>query len=155
MKNFRTALLCACLSLYGFCAMAQNNPTPLVNEPDYNKPQLFAGIPENILVNIGKLAEILNAKVGSPVDISIGEVLPFKGRVVSLAKHDLENLTSIVARSTNLAGATLTLSRVIVEGKVMYSGRILSLQHGDLLELQQKEGNYMFVKRKLYDLMNE
>jgi len=152
MKNLRTTLLCVCLQLCGLCTLAQVEVR--VNEPDMNKPKLFNTLPEKITVNPEKLAGLLTNPVGTDVNILIGDLMPFQGRVVSSSNtNDL--MSSIVIRSTNYPEALLTFSRAIIDGIVTYSGRILSMKHGDLFELQLKNGEYIFIKKNFYDLVNE
>src|SRR5688572_31677956 len=140
MKNLRTTLLCVCLQLCGLCTLAQVEVR--VNEPDMNKPKLFNTLPEKITVNPEKLAGLLTDPVGTDVNILIGDLMPFQGRVVSSSNtNDL--MSSIVIRSTNYPEALLTFSRAIIDGIVTYSGRILSMKHGDLFELQLKNGEYI------------
>jgi len=152
MKNLRTTLLCVCMLLCGLCTLAQVEVR--VNEPDMNKPKLFNALPEKITVNPEKLAGLLTNPVGTDVNILIGDMMPFQGRVVSSSNtNDL--MSSIVIRSTNYPEALLTFSRAIIDGVVTYSGRILSMKHGDLFELQVKNGEYIFIKKNFYDLINE
>lgn len=153
MKNLRTALLCACISLYSLVVSAQPAVIP-INEPDQHKPKLFSTLPENIAIDPENLAGILQSDRGSQVTLQLGEAMLFKGQVVSVARQD-QNLTSIVIRSTNFPGARFTFSRIVNEGKTVYAGRIMSMEHGDVYELQQKEGIYTLVKKNFYDLINE
>ena len=157
MKNLRTTTLCVCLTLYSLCSSAQNQKIP-INEPDYNKPKLFENLPDKIPVSLDNITSLFNSSVGRPVNISLaeGRQFQFEGQVVSTASKFENTLQSIVVRSTNYNGATLTVSRITSpEGIVTYTGRIISFQHGDLYELQNKDGIYTLVKRNFYDLVNE
>ena len=65
-------------------------------------------------------------------------------------------MNSVVIRSTNYNGATLTISKTMnADETISYSGRIISFQSGDLFELQNKDGHLTLVKRNFYDLVNE
>jgi hypothetical protein len=156
MKNLRTSLLCVCITLSSICAVAQKQSIPL-NEPDLNKPLLFAAVPEKVMVNETTLARLFNNEYGSMVSIPFASGFTYQGQVVSNSLVADARITSVVIRSTNFEGSNLTISTVIdpVNGTVNYVGRIISLKHGDLLELQQVNGQYMFVKKKFYDLINE
>jgi hypothetical protein len=66
------------------------------------------------------------------------------------------SLQSVVVRSTNFPGAALSFSRITKEdGTFSYVGRIISFQHGDAYEISLENGQYFFVKKGFYDLVNE
>jgi hypothetical protein len=159
MKNLRTSVLCVSIALFSLCTAAQeNNKAIPINEPDYNKPSLFANLPGKIPVNINAISTILNSPVGSTVSITLSEELRFvlEGQVVSAASKYENTMQSVVIRSSNLNGATFTLTKVYSQdGSRSYTGRIVSLQHGDLYELQNLDGQFVLIKRKFYDLVNE
>lgn len=158
MKNLRTSVLCVCVTLYSLCSAAQVNPAIPVNEPDYNKPKLFQGQPDNIPVSLENLNSLFGKEVGFSVSINLADASTFQfdGQVVSAASKYNNSIQSVVVRSSNFNGARLTISKVKEDnGTVVYRGRILSLQHGDLYELQIISGKYTLVKRNLYDLINE
>jgi hypothetical protein len=158
MKNFRTTAICVCISVYSLCAAAQNNNPIPVNEPDLNKPKLFQGMPDNIPVSLDNLNGLINGQPGLAISLSLSATAPlhFEGEVVSAASKYGNSIRSVVIRSTNFNGARFTISKITGEdGTTLYRGRILSLQHGDLYELQNKNGNYSLVKKNFYDLVNE
>ncbi len=159
MKNLRTSVLCACIALTSLGAFAQGTTDPVpVNEPDYNKPKLFANLPDQVQLNTDDLASLFSNPVGSPAGIRLSDDarLRFEGVVVSSGSKYNNSIVSVVIRSSNFSGANLTISRVTLDdGATVYRGRILSLHNGDLYELQQREGRYYFVKRNFYDLVNE
>jgi hypothetical protein len=135
---------------------AQNNP-PL-NEPDPNRPTLFDNLPDRIPVNISRITTLIGRSVGSTIsmDMSDNMSLRIDGEVVSSASNFENKLESVVIRSSNFNGAAFTISKITdKDGNVSYSGRIVSLKHGDLFELKNEEGNYTLIKRKFYDLVNE
>ncbi len=157
MKSLRTSVLCACFALSSLGSFAQEKTVP-VNEPDYNKPRLFAGLPDQVQLNSDDLGNLFNTPLGRGASLRLADdtQLRFEGEVVSSGSKYENSLQTIVVRSTNYNGANLTLSKVIQpDGSVVYRGRIISLKHGDLFELQQRDGRYMFVKRNFYDLVNE
>jgi hypothetical protein len=157
MKNLRTTTLCVCITLYSLCTNAQTQGLRST-DPNSVKPKLFQSLPENISINPDNLTDLLNTPVGHDVSISLSEVsnFLFEGQVVSASNIEGSNIQTVVIRSTNYNGARLTLSKIInTDGTISYSGRILSFQHGDLLELKNKDGLYVLVKRKLDDLINE
>ncbi|HUR64821.1 MAG TPA: hypothetical protein VMZ03_00600 [Chitinophagaceae bacterium] len=154
MKNLRTAVLCAGIALCSLGSYAQG--TVPVNEPDYNKPKLFSQLPDKIQVNTADLASLFNTSVGKATNLAFADDthLQFEGEVISSGNQN--TLQSMVIRSTNFNGARFTLSRITnPDGSVTYRGRIISFKHGDLLELQNQNGQYVLVKKNFYDLVNE
>jgi len=157
MKNLRTSVLCACFALISLVTHAQGNDIP-VNEPDYNKPRLFTNLPDQVTLNTDDLANLFGKNVGSATSLKLNNLstAQFEGQVVSSGTKYENTMQSMVIRSTNFSGANLTLTRITnPDGSHTYRGRIISLQHGDLYELQQQNGVYSLVKRNFYDLINE
>ncbi|MEO7922681.1 MAG: hypothetical protein ABIR30_03325 [Chitinophagaceae bacterium] len=157
MKNLRTSVLCSCIILCGFYAGAQNTGNVPVNEPNYNKPKLFQGQPDLIQLSTENLNNLFTKQVGQPVRVQqAGISFQFDGEIISTVSKYNNSLQSVVVRSTNFNGARLTISKLTDEnGNTLYRGRIISLQHGDLYELQNNNGSYELVKRNFYDLVNE
>jgi hypothetical protein len=157
MKNLRTTALCLCITLYSLCAVAQNQMLRTTN-PDIIKPKLFQNLPEKISINPENLNDLLNTPIGHEViiNLSIDSKFQFEGQVVSASAEKESNIQTVVIRSTNYNGARLTLSKITnTDGTISYSGRILSFQHDDLLELKNQDGHYVLIKRKFNDLINE
>ena len=157
MKSLRTAVLCAGIALASLGSYAQEKPVP-INEPDYNKPKLFAGLPDKIQLNVADISDLFNAPVGRTTNLKLADDtrFQFEGEVVSAGSKFQNTLQSMVIRSTNYNGARFTLSRITnPDGTVTYRGRIISFQHGDLYELENQNGQYMLVKKNFYDLVNE
>lgn len=157
MKNLRTAALCVCLPLFSLCASAQTGDVHL-NEPNLNKPKLFQSLPDVIPVKMNNITSLFGAEVGRPVSLSISDAtnFQFEGSIVSsVSKYD-NAVQSIVIRSTNYPGAGFTISKITdASGSISYTGRIISMQHGDLYELKNDNNQFVLVKRKFYDLVNE
>lgn len=157
MKNLRTSVLCVCIALCSISATAQIQATHGKN-PDFTKLLLFQNLPEKISVNVGNLNNILNTPVGKDININLSDKsqFQFEGQVVSVSAQEGDNVQSMVIRSTNYDGARFTLSRITnADGSVSYSGRILSFRYDDLLELKNQDGQFILVKRKYSDLINE
>jgi hypothetical protein len=155
MKNLRTFLLCVCMIAYSVCSFGQSGDVPL-NEPNPNKPRLFTGLPELINVDVAVFGGLLNAEVGTSVNIPVSAAFRIQGHVVSAVSKYGNSIRSVVVRSINYTGASLTISRITDEdGVIIYTGRIMSMAHGDLYELQNQNGQYSFVKKNFYTLLNE
>ena len=153
MKLTRTCLMGFVFSLFIAGAQAQEIP---INEPDYNKPQLFSDLPSSIELQLSAFESLLSSAVGAKINFTITPGFIFNGHVVSKSAPKDRNVQSIVIKSTNYEGATLTFTRVLLEdGTIRYLGRILSMNNSDAYELSHANGKYYFNKKHLYDIMNE
>lgn len=154
MKNLRTISYCLSFVLCSIAAAAQHNDIPL-NEPDLNKPELFRQSPERISLETFDLTRLLTTQVGEPIVMNLPS-FRFEGTVISTVSKYGNTIQSVVIRSMNYEGATLTITRSIDEsGNSMYRGRILSMKHGDLYELKQVDNGFALVKNKFYSVVNE
>jgi hypothetical protein len=154
MRNLLQQGLCLLLILA--CATSYGQNTIPVNEQDQNKPRLFTTLPDKVPVDINTLQTLINAEAGKTVSLRLGsnELSSFTGQVVS--KADDNTIHSVVIRSANFNGATLTLSSSAQpNGTVKFTGRIISLKHGDAYELQNQNNQYLLIKKNFYDLINE
>jgi hypothetical protein len=153
MKNLAKGLICLSVFFVGIKLSAQ---TPPVREPDMNRPSLFQNLPEKITCRVNDLSALLDSEVGTSVSLSFADNVNFQGVVSSVAIKFENTLQSIVIRSTNFPGAALSFSKLIKEdGTVSFVGRIISFQHGDAYEITMENGQYYFVKKGFYDLVNE
>ena len=153
MKNFTKGLIFLSIFLVSIKLGAQQLP---VREPDMNRPSLFRNLPDRINCNVNDLTALLQSEVGSTVSFPFAGNLNFHGVVSSVASRFQNTLQSVVIRSTNLPGAALSFSKLIKEdGSISYIGRIISFQHGDAYEIILENGQYFFVKKDFYDLVND
>lgn len=158
MKNCGTLMICAvfALSLFSSSVHAQNIP---INEPNYNKPLMFQSLRDTINVDVTGLNALTNLGVSNSVNINLGTAngLQIVGSVISTSFDPKNGSISSVIRCSNFPGFTFAISKVInpTDNSITYKGRILSFQYGDLLELQNKNGQYVFVKKNFYDVVNE
>ncbi|HUM47586.1 MAG TPA: hypothetical protein PLD84_11700 [Chitinophagales bacterium] len=158
MKNLRTIAVCVSITLYSLSSSAQTGDVIPLNEPNLNKPKLFQNLPDNIPVKMENILSLFGVAVGQPVNMSMSDVTPFQfaGNVVSAISKYENSIQSIVVKSTNYPGASLTISKITdANGNVSYRGRILSMQHGDMFELKGDNNQFILVKKKFYDLVNE
>jgi len=158
MKNLRTTLTGVCL-LTCINLTAQVTTVP-INELDLSKPKLFQQLPDVIPVNTADLDALLNQPVGKTISVNLAErsasAFRLEGAVVAETTQPEIKIQTISIRTSNYPGASFTVSRIIeMDGSIRYTGRIISFRHADLLELQQRNGQLVFVKRNFYDLVNE
>ena len=145
-----------CLLLFFSCATSFAQTSIPVNEPDQNKPKLFTNLPDKIPVTLSELQSVANAGTGKTVSLTLGQntLNSFNGQVIS--RSDDNSIHSVVIRSANFNGATLSLSSSAQpNGTVKFTGRIISFQHGDAYELQNRDNQYILIKKNFYDLINE
>jgi hypothetical protein len=146
-----------CLTLLLSCADLFAQTKIPVNEPNHKKPSLFTNLPDRIPVTISDLQSLLNLETGKDARLRLGQtsIAGFEGKVVSTADK-YNSIHSVVIRSSNFNGATLTLSSFTQpNGAVKFTGRIISFEHSDLYELQYQNDQYILVKKNFYDLVNE
>jgi hypothetical protein len=157
MKSLCTTAFCVCVTIFSLSATAQNEKVT-VNQPDLNKPKLFASLPDKITVSSDNLNNLFTSSIGRSVNVDMTDnhALGFEGEVISTTSKYDNSIQSIVIRSTNYNGARLTISKITsADGVVSYSGRIISMQHDDIYELKKEADNFVLVKRKFNDLVNE
>lgn len=157
MKNLRIPALCLCAMLFSLCSFAQNE-LDFLNKTENKKPKLFSTLPDKIPVSIEKINDLLGTPVGQKTQLRSVENTPFEfdGDVVSRVSKYENSIQSAVIRSSNFNGASLTISKTThTDGTVSYSGRVISFQHSDLYELQNHNGQFVWVKRNFNDLVNE
>jgi hypothetical protein len=146
-------ILLIALLLGGLCAGAQGR-APL-REPDANKPLLFAAHPAASPIQPEQLDYLLQFNEGDTLSFALTPGLNLRGVVVSKSDGTDKGLRSIIIRSSNFGDAIFNLSRRTTEKGAEYTGRLLSHNHGDALELVNEGGKYRLEKRRLYDLLSE
>jgi len=141
-----------------FClnkASAQDHTIPL-NEPDYNKPKLFADLPQRMNLKTAGIEGLFNTALGAQVSYRMADNFLWEGTVVSRSDASDARIRSIVIRSTNRPGATFTFTRTQQsDGTFSYIGRIMSRNNGDAFEIELDGGQYVLAKKNLYDLLSE
>ena len=158
MKNLRLYAVCVSILFMGAQAFAQNNVTPPFNEPDYNKPLLFAHLPSKIAINLQYIDPLFNAQVGTVVDMSFSDngSFRFDGKVVTATSKLNGSVQKLMIKSSNYNGANFLITKTIrTDGTIQYHGRILSFKYGDFYELQKDKTGYYLQKKNFYDLVNE
>jgi hypothetical protein len=154
MKILKTGIICALFCACYFSSSAQEE-LPL-NQPDYNKPNLFPDLPQKIKLRISNLEDLLELPVGASVKTFIADNFNFHGTVVSKSDANSTTVKSVIIKSTNRKGATLTFTKTIgADGTVKYLGRIMSLKNGDAFEIVKENDQYILQKKTLYELINE
>ena len=134
-----------------FTVAAQAQKAPL-REPDPNKPRQFLTLPLVVPIVLQQLDSLISKPEGSPVTLKLQD-LRLDGRVVSRGDGTDRDLQTVVIRLSG--GNTFALARRAGKEGFEWSGRILSYEHGDALELVSDKSGLRFEKRALYDLLSE
>ena len=150
MKTVKTAVLCMLLIVCCFNSFAQQP-----SERTTAKPLLFNDMPEQMRIRITDLTGLLDLSVGTSVNTFLAQNFHFQGTVVSVSPPE-ENVKTVVIKSTNRKGASLIFTKTKKnDGSIKYLGRIISLKNDDAFEIVKEGDQYLFQKKKLYDLINE
>ena len=136
------SIACMLLSAQANCQTAPLNQHPV------EKPMLFNQLPEKIACTSASLQNIFTAALNNPLSVSLGTQLKIEGTVIAKTAVTASQL-SINIRCSNFQNALLNISRITqTDGSFSYIGRIVSMQHGDVLLLWEENGQYTFVKQK-------
>jgi hypothetical protein len=153
MKTLKTSAVCTLLTLCFLSSFGQKIP---INEPDYNKPTLFHDLPVKFNLDLPMYDRILDLSVGKHVALPLAGTAAFQGVIVSKSNPGEKGYKSIVVRSTNREGAILSFTRINEKfGNHKYTGRIISRNNSDALEIESENGKYVMKKMHYYDLINE
>ena len=154
MKILKSGALCVLLFACALSSTAQKSLP--VSEQDYNKPKLFADLPQKLPLNVKALELLLDLSEGQSINVPLTDKMRYQGVVVSKSDPSDPNVRSIIVKSTNRLGSTFTFTRVLnLDGSVFYRGRLLSYKHSDAYEIEEEDGHYILNKKHLYDLFNE
>ena len=153
MKHLQTCGIILLFALFSFTSFAQNIP---INEPNYSKPKLFQDLPERILIQVSALQSLLDNPISVTVNVQLADNFPVQGHIVSYANKYNSAIQSVVIALTNRIGASFSLSKIKdTDGSVKYTGRIISMQHGDGFEISFEDGQYYLVKKTFNNMINE
>jgi hypothetical protein len=154
MKNLQKGTIFLLLLFSSAFAFAQQND--LIQEPDHNKPALFADVAAKFSVDVNALETLLEVPVGQNVNAFLTRNFSLQGVVVSKSDPSDISVRSVVIRSTNRNGATMTFTKLRDEnGATVFIGRIVSYKNRDAFELSKEGNGYVLVKKDLYDLLSK
>jgi len=152
MKKLKSGIACLLLSMCCVNADAQVHP---LAKSDYEKPALFSDLPQKLDLNIPALEAMLDLPTGQSINLRLGS-FNFQGSIISKSDLNDLNVKTVVIKSSNRKGATLTFTRVHKQdGSFSYSGRMLSYNHSDAFEIVFEKGQYFLTKKKSLDMINE
>ena len=155
MKSLKTGAFAALLTVFYLQSPAQG-ATPPVNEPDHNKPKIFADLPDNLSLRVTDLEALLNLPEGTQVNTHLAAGLKLNGTVISKSNPADVSSKSVVIKTTSRQGATLTFTRLTnADGSFSYSGRMMSKNASDAFVIVKEGSNYIIRKKGYYDIVNE
>lgn len=155
MKFLKTIIFMALFTVCFLHTKAQA-PTPPLNQPDYNKPKIFSDLPEKQTLNLSNMEALLSLSVGTRVNTTIANGFALTGTVVSCSNATDGRVKSVVIKSSNRQGATLTFTRITApDGSTSYIGRMISKDASDAFQIIKEGSQYSIRKQGLYDLINE
>lgn len=131
-------LLCSVQNL-----QAQNQNPPL-NQP-VDKPLLFTSLPAKLECNLEEIDRLFMADPSDQLSVQLNDHLQLSGTVMEKVRKSPEVLT-VNFKTVNYGGALFTISRIIQNGVIRYSGRIISKDNGDVLMMVKENDKYFFAK---------
>lgn len=137
--------------------LAQSNQPP-VNEPDYNKPELFKSLPAKVIIPTGEINSLFLADRGGKISLSLtaDPRNNLEGEIISITSKYGDSIRSVCIISSNFKGARLTISRLLGrDGITTYVGRMISFGNADVYEMDYSGQRFLFIKKNWYDLVNE
>lgn len=134
-------------------ASAQDLPEFTKLQPE--KTKLFDRIPAKFSVVSTAFERIFNFKVNEKVTLPLGADNFLEGTVTEKVRRS-EEVTSINIIASNYQGALFTISRIAQPGKpVSYTGRLVSMKHGDAFMMTMQGNELVFAKQKQSSLVAE
>ena len=128
--------------------------------PEFNKIQpekakLFERIPSRFAVVSSAFEKIFSFKLNEKVVLPLGTNTFLEGTVTEKVQQSPE-VTSVNIIASNYQGALFTISRIAIPGQpVTYTGRLVSLKHGDAFMMTMQGKELVFAKQKQSSLVAE
>lgn len=151
MKKLYAAAYTALLVIIACTTQAQT--IPAVNQEE-ERPLLFASLPEKLDCNLEEIDKLFMAEPSQKLVIRLNDKLQLDGTVMEKVRHSPEVLT-INFKLTNYPNALFTVSRIIKDGMIRYTGRIVSRDNGDVMMVVRENGKYFFTKSPRKFVMTE
>ena len=152
MKNLCAAGLLSTLLFTVFPSFSQVEPQ--INQQIPDKPFLFSSLPDKFECNLAELEKLFSISPPQKFNLKLNNAFRLDG-VLAEKFIRSDRLTSLNIRLDNYASALFTISRTIEKDITTYTGRIVSIKHGDLLLLRKENGKYYFIKQELKLVMVE
>jgi hypothetical protein len=138
-KLYASAYAIILLSFYTVHAQV----TPPLNQHVADKPLLFSSLPEKLECNLEEIDRLFMSAPSQKLQIRLNNQLQLDGTITEKVYKSQEVLT-INFKVSNYSDALFTISRIIQNGTIRYSGRITSRDNGDMLMLVKEHEKYYF-----------
>jgi hypothetical protein len=135
----------ACMAVLLCANKAISQVTPPLNQPVSNKPLLFASLPQKLECNLEEIDKLFMSEPSQKLQLQLNNQLHLDGVVAEKVQQSPEVL-SINFKSVNYSGALFNISRIIQNGTIRYSGRIVNKENGDVLLMIKDKEKYYFTK---------
>lgn len=135
----------ACMALLLCVNEAISQVTPPLNQQISNKPLLFASLPQKLECNLEEIDKLFMSEPAQKLQLQLNNHLQLDGVVAEKIQQSPEVL-SINFRSINYSGALFNISRIIQNGTIRYTGRIVNKENGDVLTMVKDKEKYYFTK---------
>jgi hypothetical protein len=119
--------------------------TPPLNQQVADKPLLFSSLPEKLECNLEEVDRLFMSSPSQKLQIRLNSQLVLDGIVTEKVYKSPEVLT-VNFKVSNYSDALFTISRIIQNGTIRYSGRITTRDNGDVLTLVKEHDKYYFTK---------
>jgi len=154
MKTLKTIAFTALLGVSSLFSQAQEKIP--INQPDYNKPRIFADLPQRMNIVMSDMTSLFDLSVGTSVIAKLNKSFPFKGTIVSKSGGNGSPVQSVIIRSVTRQGAVLTLTKLTnADGSFVYRGRIISKESIDAYEIVKEDDLYVLQKKNYYEMVRE
>lgn len=137
------AFACMAVLLCGHKAISQ--VTPPLSQHVSDKPMLFTSLPQKLECNLEEIDKLFIAEQSQKLQLHLNNHLRLEGVVMEKVQKSPEIL-SINFKANNHGGALFNISRIIQNGTIRYTGRIISRENGDVLMMVKENEKYYFTK---------
>ena len=138
----------ACIAVLLLCAVnvqSQSQATPPLNQQIADKPLLFASLPQKLECNLEEVDRLFMSEPSQKMQLHLNNYLQLDGVVAEKIQRTPEIL-SVNFKASNYGGALFNISRIIQNGTIRYSGRIINKDNGDVLMMIKENEKYYFSK---------
>ena len=142
MKNLYALSYTALLVIIVHTSQAQ---APTVNQAVAEKPLLYTSLPEKLECNLEEVDKLFMAEIDQKLVIRLNDRMQLDGIVAEKIRRSPEVLT-INFKVSNYPNSLFTVSRIIQDGMIRYTGRIISKDNGDVMVVIKENGKYYFTK---------
>jgi hypothetical protein len=135
----------ACIAVLLCASTVRSQVTPPVNQQISDKPLLFSSLPQKLECNLEEVDRLFMSEPSQKLQLQLNNYLQLDGIVMEKIRRSPEVL-SVNFKTLNYDGALFNISRIIQNGTIRYSGRIINKENGDVLTLVKENEKYYFTK---------